>query len=110
RQRQDEARAARPQALNFRLARMALQVALRGHVVANQTQVGVELFAVENVLALEARDQARLFDVLHRAAQLFALEDLIALELDLDDAHALAFADLEGERAGTCRDGLGLRI
>ena len=78
---------------------MTLQVALRGHVVADQTQVGVELFPIQNVFALKAREQARLFDVLHRAAQLFALEDLIALKLDLDDAHALAFADLERERA-----------
>src|SRR5215207_4706497 len=106
RERQDgEARPLRPQPLDPRLARARYEVALRAHVIDDVlAQVVVELLQVQNVLPAEARHEAGLLDELHRAAQLAVGEVLVALELDVHDADAVALVHVEGERDGGLRD------
>ena len=66
-------------------------------------QVVLELLAIENVLALEARDQARFFDILHLAAKLAVAENCVAFKLNLDHANAVAFVDHESDRQSKWR-------
>ena len=76
-------RAARAEALDYG-SPCAPEGSLAAHVVRHVAlRSGFELFGVEDVLTLEARDEAGLLDVLHRAAQLAVREVLVAGELDV---------------------------
>src|SRR6185436_5466474 len=79
-----------------------LKITFRAHVVVDQTQVNVQLLAIENVRALEARDQAGFFHVLHRTAQLAVAEDLVSFKLNVDDANTVAFVDVERDGQRRC--------
>ena len=82
-----------------------LKVTLRPHVVVDLVQIKLQLFAIEDILSLEAADQPGFFYILHLAAKFAITEDLIAFELNLNHAHALAFVNQESKR---CRGGRNL--
>ena len=96
--------AALSQILDLGFAVTRLQIALRPHVVVDAVQIGIQLFAIKNVLILKARDQSRLFDILHLIAKRAALENLAAFELDLSHAHSRAFGHLKSDGYRSCRN------
>ena len=56
-------------------------------------KVNLELLAIEYVLTAKASDQARLFDILHRSAQLAIAEDGVAFKLNLHNPDSIALMD-----------------
>src|SRR6185436_4205704 len=92
------------EALDTRLTVTRLKVTLRLHVVVDEVQVVIELLAIEDVKLLKARDQSRLFDILHLATQVAAFENLTAFEANLGHAHTLALVDDKIDGARSSRD------
>src|SRR5437764_11599330 len=94
----------------MRLARARLQLAFRAHVELHALQVNVEFLTVKDVLTLEARNQSGFLDILHLPTQFLVAENLIALEVNLDHAHARAFADSVSQGNRSLRDDILLQV
>src|SRR5262249_36992345 len=86
---------------DLRLAQLGLQIAFIPEEVADALEVILQFIFEVDVLRREVREEARLLDQFHRAAQP-TLRETVALahELDLLDSDARAFIHVEDQTHG----------